>query len=118
MMEMKRKFVPFLAVASSLLTAAVVVAQAAASPDPLKGTWYSVDTDTSNQTLRIGGGPGSSYHVRYVDDGASVCGWTPGSSGPAASAQGSLSASGFVLSGDMPVYCLTAPRYLWDTASF
>jgi hypothetical protein len=118
-MNMKKKLLALLAAGSSLMMAAVLVVAAAAAPDPFKGTWYSVDNaDTSNQTLHVGGGPGSSYHVRYYDDGASVCGWNPGSSGPAASAQGSLSASGYVLSGDLPVYCLASPRYLWGTNTF
>lgn len=102
----------------SLIISAVFVIGAAAAPDPFQGTWYSEDIDHSNQTLRIGGGPGSSYHVRYYDDGASVCGWTLGASGPAASANGSLSASGYVLSGSLPVYCLTSPRYFYANSAF
>jgi hypothetical protein len=117
--EMKsKKLIPYVAVAFSALMAVLLVAGAAAAPDPFQGTWYSVDTDTSNQTLRVGGGPGGSYHVRYYDYGASVCGWTPLGGGDAASAQGSLSASGLVLSGDLPVYCLASPRYLWGTGGF
>ena len=113
-----KKTFPLAAASFAILIAAVLVVGAAAAPDPFKGTWYSVDTDTSNQTMRIGGGPGSSYHVRYYDDGASVCGWTVGASGPAASANGFLSATGDVLSGSIPVYCLTSPRYLYGTSSF
>ncbi len=113
-----RRFTPAVSVALSIVMAAVLVAEAAAAPDPLKGKWYSVDTDGSNQTMHVGGGPGSSYNVRYYDDGASVCGWTLADGGPAASAQGRLSASGNVLSGDMPVYCLTHPRSLWGTGAF
>jgi hypothetical protein len=117
-MNKHKKTNPLAALALSILIAAVLVVGAAAAPDPFKGNWYSVDIDGSNQTLLIGGGPGSSYHVRYYDDGASVCGWTPGASGLAASANGSLSASGFVLSGSMPVYCLTSPRTFWDNSAF
>jgi len=113
-----KRFVPFLAAVFSLLMAVVLVAGVAAAPDPLKGKWYSTDVDTSSQTLHVGGGPGSSYHVRYYDDGASVCGWNPVTGGPAASAQGSLTGAGLVLSGNLPVYCLESPHYLWGTGAF
>ncbi len=117
-MNKNRKYLALAATALSIMIAAVLVVGAAAAPDPFKGTWYSVDIDTSNQTLRIGGGPGSSYHARYYDEGASVCGWIPGASGPAASANGSLSATGLVLSGSLPVYCLTSPRTFYGDGSF
>jgi len=72
-MKKTKKSVPMLAVAASLLMAAVLVVGAAAAPDPFKGKWHSIDVDGSNQTLQVGGGPGGSYHVRYYDDGATVC---------------------------------------------
>ena len=109
-----KKTFPLAAAAFAILVAAVLVVGAAAAPDPFKGTWYATDIDGSNQTLRIGGGPGNSYHVRYYDDGATICGWTSGASGPAASANGSLSALGNELSGNLPVYCLTSPRSQYD----
>jgi hypothetical protein len=114
-MKKHRKFVPLLASAASLLIAAVLVVGAAAAPDPFKGKWHSIDVDGSYQTLVIGGGPGSTYHVRYHDYGASVCG-VDGTGAPlyAASAVGSLSASGTVLAGRLPVYCLASPRYLFE----
>jgi hypothetical protein len=118
-MKKTRKMVRLLATAASLVMAAVLVVGAAAAPDWFKGTWYSVDlADGSNQTLRIGGGPGNSYHVRYYDDGASVCGWHPVTGGDAASAQGSLTATDNVLSGNMDVYCLASPRYLYANGDF
>ena len=118
-MNMKKKLLALLAAGSSLMMAAVLVVAAAAAPDPFKGTWYSVDPfDGSNQTLHVGGGPGSSYHVRYYDDGASVCGWNPVIGGPAASANGFLTAIGDQLSGNLPVYCLASPRTLWGDFTF
>jgi len=122
-MKETRKMVRLLATAASLLMAAVLVVGAAAAPDPFKGTWYSVDIfDGSNQTLHIGGGPGNSYHVRYYDDGASVCETPrPPYGGPwlyAASASGTLEASDFVLSGNLPVYCLAHPRHLYANGDF
>ncbi len=113
-----RTFQPILAVVFSLLMAVVLVTAAAAAPDPFLGTWHSTDTDGSHQTLRIGGGPGSMYRVRYFDDGASVCGWSLLTGGPAASAQGFLTGSGDVLSGEMPVTCLATPHYLFGPAAF
>jgi hypothetical protein len=114
------KHVPLLASAISLLIAAtLVIGASAANPDPLKGTWYSVDTDGSNQILRVGGGPGVSHHVVYYDDGASVCGLdSEGNFLAAASAVGALGATGNTLSGLMPVYCLASPRYLWDLDAY
>ena len=107
-----------IAAATAVLMAAVLVVQAAAAPNPFKGAWYSQDSDTSNQMLRIAGGPAGSYRVRYYDDGASVCGWTQTGGGPAASARGVLTGPGFEISGDLPVYCLTSPRYLFATVTF
>ena len=115
---MNKRFVPLIAAAFSLLMAVVLVVGAAAAPDPFRGKWYSTDEDLSSQSLVIGGGPGGSYHVRYFDDGATACGWSEESGGPAASATGFLSASGFVLSGDLPVYCLTTPPHLLDGSPF
>ena len=114
-MKKMRKLVPVLASASSLLIAAVLVVGAAAAPDPFKGKWHSTDTDGSNQTLFVGGGPGSSYHVRYYDDGATVC--APDLS-VAASAIGALGRSGDTISGLVPVYCLASPPYVYDLHSY
>jgi hypothetical protein len=119
-MNMKKKLLALLAAGSSLMMAAVLVVAAAAAPDPFKGTWYSVDPfDGSNQTLHVGGGPGSSYHVRYYDDGASVCALDLST---AASASGFLTATGTSigdqLSGDLPVYCLASPRTWYGDLTF
>ena len=114
-MNKMKKLVPLLASASALLVAAMLVVGAAAAPDPFKGKWTSVDIDGSNQTLLVGGGPAGSYHVRYHDDGATVC---AADLSIAASAVGALGSSGDTISGLMPVYCLASPRYLYDLDSY
>lgn len=103
-----------------VLISAVFAAQAGAAPNPFIGMWHSTDIDGSNQTLTIGGGPGNTFRVRYHDDGASICGLDPdtGDFLYAASARGSLTASGDYLSGTMPVYCQTSPPSLWGTYFF
>jgi hypothetical protein len=53
---------------------AMGTAVSAASPDPFKGAWQSIDNDGSDQTLSFGGG-GDTRRVRLFDDGASACGW-------------------------------------------
>jgi len=103
------------AVLSSILIAAVFATAALAAKDPFKGKWTSTDIDGSSQRLTIGGGPAGTYHVRYYVDGATVC--DPGLT-LAASANGSLSAAGNVLSGVLPVYCRTSPPYAWGDAVF
>jgi hypothetical protein len=119
-MKTNKKLVALMAVAGSLLMAGALVITAAAAPNPFRGAWHSVDVDGSNQTLRIGGGPGSSYHVHYFDDGATVCGLDPvtGDFLYAAFARGVLAGSGYTIAGDLPVYCLAHPRYLYATAPF
>ena len=109
------KRVPTLAVLSSLLIAAVFATAALAAKDPFKGVWTSTDIDGSSQRLTVGGGPAGSYHVRFYDDGATVC--DPGLT-LAASAKGSLTAAGNVLSGVLPVYCLASPPYSWGDTLF
>ena len=108
---MNKRFVPLIAAAFSLLMAVVLVVGAAAAPDPFRGKWYSTDlADGSSQSLVIGGGPGGSYHVRYFDAGATVCGAAVDGVWPfAASAQGFLSASGPTLSGTLSVICMKSP---------
>lgn len=119
-MKKMKKTVPLLAAAASLLLAAMLVIGAAAAPDPYIGKWHSTDVDGSYQTLTIGGGPGSTYHFRYRDFGATVCGldgsgaWLYG-----ASANGVLTASGTSLSSDpLPVYCLASPPTFFDNVVF
>lgn len=105
-----KKGVPLFAAAFSILIAAVLVFGAAAAPDPFRGKWYSVDVDGSDQVLTIGGGPGGSYHVRYHDYGATVCGDPVGGVWPyGASATGFLAGSGSSITGTLPVYCLASP---------
>jgi hypothetical protein len=118
-MKTNRKLQVLLAAASSLLIAAALVVGAAAAPDPFKGTWYSVDTDGSNQTLHVGGGPGGTYHVRYHDDGATVCGVDPVTDVIlyAASGSGALTSAGNVLSGDVALYCFASPRLFYGNVT-
>lgn len=117
---MNKKLALFIAGASVLLISAVFASVAFAQRDPLIGIWRSTDTDGSNQTLTIGGGPGDTYHVRYFDDGATVCGLDPVSGDflYAASARGVLSGSGGTIAGTLPVYCLAAPPFFKQDAAF
>ena len=113
-----KKSTPVLAVIWSLLISAVLIVSASAAPDPLKGSWHSTDVDDSYQTLHIGGGPGNAYHVKYRDNGATVCGLDPdtGEILYAATANGFLELSSGALSGSLPLYCLAGPRYLYNAA--
>ncbi len=107
---MKRGIRTSVAVVCALVLAAVLAAGASAKKDPFIGKWHSTDVDGSYQTLEIGGGPGGTYHFRYHDDGASLCDLGPGGVILyAATAKGILEADGYVLSGNMPVYCLKSP---------
>ena len=117
---MKNVFRLFVVAVTLLMVSAVFVTNASAKKDPFVGHWKSTDIDGSYQTLTIGGGPGSSYHVRYYDYGATVCGLDPdtGEFLYAASAAGTLALSAGVLSGTMPVYCQTAPPSFFSSASF
>jgi len=118
-MNKTKRWIPLSATALSLLVTAMLVIGAAAAPDPFKGTWHSIDTDGSNQTLHIGGGPGGSYHMVYYDDGASVCGFDAnGDFLAAASAVGRLGPLGNTISTLAPVYCLASPRYLYDLDAY
>lgn len=114
-MDKRRKVISVVAAAGTLLLAAVLVIGAAAAPDPFKGKWHSIDIDGSYQTLQIGGGPGSSYHVRYFDEGASVCAVDMLT---AASANGSLTATGDTLSGVIQLYCLFSPPEAYESGTY
>ncbi len=107
-----RKLLFPLFIAVMVLSMIFFVPQVSAKPDAFIGAWTSTDIDGSSQTLNIGGGRGGNRHVRYYDDGATVCGLDPdtGDFLSAASARGSLSVSGNILSGNLDLYCLTAPR--------
>ncbi len=117
---MKKLLLGFLAAACALLASAALISQAAAKKDPFIGVWYSTDTDGSNQSLTIGGGRGATYHVRYFDDGATVCGLGPaGEFLYAASARGSLAATTVdTIEGNLPVYCLKTPPTLFGASLF
>lgn len=107
-------------VASLLLVLAIGTSPALAAPDPLRGAWESTDVDGSYQVLNIGGGPGKSYHVRYYDYGASVCGVDPESGAIlySGSARGKMTRLGYVLSGTLPFYCRTSPPTFWGYVGF
>jgi hypothetical protein len=67
-----------LAVSMLALIAAVLAPPAAATPGALAGTWASVDTDGSNQTLHIKGSGDPVYSMVLRDDFTSgVCGGPP-----------------------------------------
>jgi hypothetical protein len=115
---MKKSLLPSLLAAMLLI--ALAVSPVGAKPDPFIGVWTSTDIDGSSQTLNIGGGGGGTRHVRYYDDGATVCGLDPdtGDFLFAASARGPLSASGNTLSGNLDLYCMTTPPTFNGTYSF
>jgi hypothetical protein len=112
----------FLATAVILvLISAVFVSGAAAKKVAFTGTWYSTDVDGSNQTLKITGGGGGQVHVKYYDDGASVCGVHPGPPVVilfAASAKGMLEVAGNTFGGTLPVICLTTPPTFYADSTF
>ncbi len=66
-----------LGAALALLTPAAA-STASAAGGPLAGTWASVDTDGSNQTLSVKGTGARAYAMVYVDDAATTaCGGAP-----------------------------------------
>ncbi len=110
-----RRLPVLLFVAALVLLVSILFVQSALAKDPFIGVWTSIDNaDGSSQRLTIGGGPGSTYHFAYRDDGASLCGTDPVSGDPlyAANATGTLVASGNVLTGDRIIYCLAKPHTL------
>ena len=117
---MKNRFGLFVITAISLTMLVVLVSSAGAASDPFVGNWTSTDTDGSYQILTIGGGTDGSYHVRYYDFGASTCGLDPvtGEILYAASAEGTLSLSGYMLSGTLPLSCQTAPPTFRHNSNF
>jgi len=102
-----------LASASSLLIAAVLVVGAAAAPDPSRANGIPPILTAATRPV-CGGGLAASYHVRYYDDGATVC--APDLS-VAASAIGALGRSGDTISG---LCCLLpgSPPYVYDLHSY
>jgi hypothetical protein len=132
---MKRLFHPFLALIALLLvslacgigegiptetptdtptvppTATVMATPTEAPKDPFTGSWISTDIDGSSQTLVIIEA-GGVYTFEYYDDGASICGLdSAGVPLFAASASGTLTASGSTLSGDFSINCLDDPPF-------
>jgi len=61
----------------TILGTALAPASAAAEASPFAGTWTSIDTDGSHQTMRISGATAGALGVRYYDDVATVCGGDP-----------------------------------------
>ena len=75
---MKRARIAVALTAGLTLAGAVAPATASAASGPLAGTWASVDTDGSNQTLDIRGSGAHVYSMFYVDDAATgACGGDP-----------------------------------------
>ena len=77
---MRRRLTTTLAIAVSMLAfgAAVLAPQASATAGDLAGTWTSMDTDGSNQTLEIKGAGNPVYSVFLRDDFTSgSCGGPP-----------------------------------------
>ena len=101
-----------------LLISALTVTSVLAARDPFIGSWESTDSDGSYQTLTIGGGPDNTYHVRYYDSAASVCGIDPKTNDLyAAYYRGLLTGSDGSIAGLIDVYCMTPPPTLiWGDA--
>jgi hypothetical protein len=77
---MKRTRIALALSLSAVITGASVGlgATASAAGGPLAGTWTSIDTDGSNQTLDIRGSGRHVYSMYYYDDAAtSACGGDP-----------------------------------------
>ena len=72
----------------------------AAEASPFAGTWTSIDTDGSNQTMKISGATAGSLGVRYYDDVATVCGGDP------ARFAGTGRVDGDVLEADVLLFCI------------
>jgi len=109
--NMKKKLLAVVSVSLSLLLGAVLVTSAAAAKDEFIGVWKATDSaDGSDMTMRIGGGPQGDHMVRLHDDGASACGIDE-SGAPlyAGTARGSLSETDGQLTGDVYLFCKTAP---------
>jgi len=76
----RRRLATALAIAVSMLAISVagLAPPASASPGDLAGTWASLDTDGSNQTLKINGAGNPVYSIFLRDDFTSgVCGGPP-----------------------------------------
>ena len=75
---MKRARIAVALSAVVTVSSAVLAPTASAAGGPLAGTWTSIDTDGSSQTLDIRGSGAHVYSMTYVDDVAtSACGGDP-----------------------------------------
>lgn len=75
---MKRARIAIALSAVVTVASAVLAPTASAASGPLSGTWTSVDTDGSNQTLDIRGSGVHVYSMSYIDDAAtSACSGDP-----------------------------------------
>ncbi|WP_076263559.1 hypothetical protein [Intrasporangium flavum] len=75
---MKRTRTALVLGASLAVLTPVAASTASAAGGPLAGTWSSVDTDGSNQTLYVMGTGSHAYAMVYVDDAATgACGGSP-----------------------------------------
>lgn len=84
----------------TLLGTALLPASAAAEVSPFAGTWTSIDTDGSHQTMKISGSTAGSLGVRYYDDVGTVCGGDP------ARFAGTGRVDGDVLEADVLLVCI------------
>lgn len=125
---MQNRFGLFIITVVVLIMTTAFMSTTGNTSDPFVGKWASTDTDGSYQILTIGGGSGSSYHIRVSDFGASTCGLDPESGDflHAASIEGTLSLSDGRLSAALPLYCQTTPptfdgyaflQYTYDQAT-
>ncbi len=98
---MNRAFLSTAFMVAFAAAGAVLAPPASAAGGPLAGTWVSVDTDGSSQTLDITGSGVRAYAVTYFDESAtSAC-----EGGPArVSGPGFVDGDGIVLVG--PGVCL------------
>lgn len=75
--------------AVALAAGAFLAPGAGAAPSsPFTGTWESIDTDGSHQTLRVSGSEQGAFALVYLDHEASLCGGDPARYGGAGRADG------------------------------
>ena len=98
---MKRTLLSISAGVMVAVASTALAPTALAASGGLAGTWTSVDTDGSNQTLAVRGSGGRVYSMVYVDESATnACGGAPARiSGP-----GFVDGDGVVMVG--PLVCL------------
>ena len=100
--------VAVLTASAALLGPATSATAAGGGTGALAGTWSSIDTDGSHQTLSITGSGNGVYSMVYVDDSATTCGGDPAR----------LSGPGFVDGDDVlmvaPLVCLPGGNQFRD----